>query len=269
MKLEERHRTIIGLINKNKARLLLAMVCMLIIAGTTAAIAYLVKPVFDHIFVEKNVWMLKYIPMVLIFVAFIKSVATYGQAYYMAYVGQVIIRDLRNLLYDHIQDMPLSFFHREKTGVLMSRVTNDVAIIKNMVSDSVTAGINHFFSVIALTGVIFYQDWQMAIIALVVIPVAFYPIVKIGRKVRRVSTGRQEAIGDMSTFLHETFAGNKIVKAFGMENFEKQRFFKKSNTLFKYEMKEVKTKSLSSPIMDILGYTAISIILFYGGVPGY
>ncbi len=264
-RLKPRHQTVVKLILQNRLRLLLAMVCMLVIAGTTAAIAYMVKPVIDQIFVEKDVRMLKILPFVIVLISLMKNLATYGQTYFMQYVGQQIIRDLRNKLYGHIQDMPISFFHKEKTGVLMSRVTNDVAIIKNMVSSSVTGALKDCFSVIGLTCVIFYQDWQMAIIAFFVIPVAFIPVVKIGRRVRMVSTARQEAIADMSAFLHETFAGNKIVKAFGMESHEKKRFFKKAHHLFKMEMKEVRAKALSSPIMDFLGYIAIAVIIFYGG----
>jgi ATP-binding cassette, subfamily B, bacterial MsbA len=264
-RLKPRHQVVIGLIVKNKSRLMAAMLCMLAIAAATASIAYLVKPAIDQIFIEKNVRMLKILPLVIIFISLIKNTANYGQAYNMDYVGQKIILDLRDRLYTHILGMPVSFYHREKTGALMSRVTNDVAIIKGMVSTSVTGALKDCFSVIGLTGVIFYQDWKMAMIAFVVLPVSFMPIIKIGRRVRRVSTGRQEAMADMSAFLHETFSGNKIVKAFGMEAYEKKRFFTKTADLFKIEMKEVRAKAMASPIMDFLGYVAISLIIFYGG----
>ncbi len=263
--LKPRHHTLIGLIKKNKFRLFLAMLCMLVIAGTTSTVAFLVKPVLDDIFVNKNTGMLKLIPIVVIFIYFLKDTATYGQAYFMNYVGQKIIRELRNILYDHIQDLSISFFHKEKTGALMSRVTNDVAIIKSMVSSSVTTVLKDCFTVIGLSGVIFYRDWKMAIIALVFLPIAFFPIIKFGRRVRRVSTGYQETMADMNSFLHETFAGNKIVKAFGMSSYEKERFFKKTNRLFKLEMKAVKAKSLSSPVMDFLGGIGVSLVIFYGG----
>jgi len=238
---------------------------MLVIAGTTSTVAFLVKPVLDDIFVNKNTGMLKLIPIVVILIYFLKDTATYGQAYFMNYVGQKIIRELRNILYDHIQDLSISFFHKEKTGALMSRVTNDVAIIKNMVSSSVTTVLKDCFTVIGLSGVIFYRDWKMAIIALVFLPIAFFPIIKFGRRVRRVSTGYQETMADMNSFLHETFAGNKIVKAFGMSSYEKERFFKKTKKLFKLEMKAVKAKSLSSPVMDFLGGIGVALVIFYGG----
>jgi subfamily B ATP-binding cassette protein MsbA len=147
----------------------------------------------------------------------------------------------------------------------MSRVTNDVNIIKAMVSVAVTGSLRDCFTIIGLTFVIFYQIWQLALIAFIVLPVAFYPILIFGRKVRKVSTGCQEAMADMSSFLHETFAGNKIVKAFGMEPYEKKRFFEKTRRLFKLEMKEVKARSISSPINLFLGGIGVAIIIWYGG----
>ncbi|HSO20136.1 MAG TPA: ABC transporter ATP-binding protein, partial [Desulfosarcina sp.] len=116
-----------------------------------------------------------------------------------------------------------------------------------------------------LTGVIFYQNWRMAILAFFVLPVAFWPIFILGRKVRRVSTGCQEAMADLSAFLHETFAGNKIVKAFGMERHEKRRFFDRTGRLFNLEIKGVKVRALSSPIMEFFGGLGIAFVIWYGG----
>ena len=147
----------------------------------------------------------------------------------------------------------------------MSRVTNDVNIVKNMVSSAVTGSLKDFFTVIGLIFVIFYRDWKMALIALVVLPFAFFPVVMLGRKVRKVTTRTQEAMGDLTSTLHETFAGNKIVKAFGMEGHEKERFFRKTLKLFKFELKTVRLKALSSPLMEFLGGLGIAMVIWYGG----
>ena len=243
----------------------MAMGCMMVMSAGTAAAAYLLKPAIDDVFINQDVRMLKLIPAAIVIVYFFRSVAMYGQEYLMSYVGQNIIRRLRNVLYSRIQDLPLSFFQKEKTGVLMSRVTNDVNIIKAMVSVAVTGSLRDCFTIIGLSFVIFYQIWQLALIAFIVLPVAFYPILIFGRKVRKVSTGCQEAMADMSSFLHETFAGNKIVKAFGMEPYEKKRFFEKTRRLLKLEMKEVKARSISSPINLFLGGIGVAIIIWYGG----
>ncbi len=263
--IKDRHRRLLLLIKDQWFRLLLAMICMLVIAGARSAIPFLIKPVVDDIFINKDVGMLKLIRLAVIAIFLMLGFAIYFQEYHMNYVGQNIIRRLRNLLYDRIQDLPISFFQREKTGVLMSRVTNDVNIIKNMVSSAVTGSLRDFFAVIGLTFVIFYRDWKMALIALVILPLAFFPIVVLGRKVRGVTTHTQEAMGDLTSTLHETFAGNKIIKAFGMESYEKERFFRKTLKLFKLELKGVRFKALASPVMEILGGLGIAIVIWYGG----
>ncbi len=243
----------------------MAMMCMLVMAAATSATAFLVKPVLDDIFFNKNIRMLTLIPVAVVVIYLLRGFGMYGQEYLMSYVGQGIIRRLRNMLYDHIQDLPLSFFHAEKTGVLMSRITNDVNIIKSMVSTAVTSVLRDCFTIIGLTGVIFYRDWKLALYAILILPVAFLPIVQFGRRVRRVSTGCQESMADLSSFLHETFSGNKIVKAFGMEPYEKQRFHEKTFSLFQLEMKAVIARSLSSPIMEFLAGLGIAFIIWYGG----
>ena len=263
--IKPRHVELIKLIKESWFTLFLATVCLLIVAGTTAVSAYLIKPALDDVFINKDARMLKLIPVAVIIVYFLRGLGIYGQEYLMSHVGQNIIRRLRNRLYDHIQDLSLSFFHKEKTGTLMSRITNDVNTIKAMVSSLVTGSVRDCFTIAGLTIVIFTQIWDLALLAFIILPLAFYPIVALGRKVRKVSRKCLEAIADMSSFLHETFAGNKIVKAFGMEAYEKKRFFDKTMLLFKLEMKEVRAKSLSSPIMEFLGGLGIAFVIWYGG----
>ena len=265
LKLKNRHKRLLALIKKNKFRLFLAMACMLVIAVASSATAFLVKPVLDDIFFNKDTTMLKIIPVVVVLIYFLRGLGMYGQDYLMNYVGENVIKDLRNDLYNRIQDLPIAFFHKEQTGVLMSRITNDVNIIKAMVSTAVTGSLKDSFTIVGLTFVIFYRDWKMALFAFIVLPVAFFPVVEFGRRVRRISTGCQEAMADLNSFLHETFAGNKIVKAFGMESYEKKRFFNKTLDLFKLEMKAVIARSLSSPIMEFLGGLGIAFIIWYGG----
>lgn len=263
--IKDRHKRLLFLIKENWLRLFFAMVCMMIIALATSATAFLVKPALDDIFLNKDSRMLTLIPVVIIIIYLLRGIGMYGHAYLMNYVGESVIRRLRNSLYDHIQDLPISFFHKEKTGALMSRITNDVGVIKGMVSTAVTGALKDTFTILGLTIVIFYRDWKMALFAFIVLPIAFIPVVKFGRRVRKISTGCQEMIADLSSFLHETFAGNKIVKTFGMESYEKKRFHEKTLNLFKLEMKAVIAKSLSSPIMEFLGGLGIAFIIWYGG----
>ncbi|MGD9106600.1 MAG: ABC transporter transmembrane domain-containing protein, partial [Desulfobacterales bacterium] len=156
--IKDRYRRLLSLIKDQWFKLFLAMLCMLVMAGSRSAIPFLIKPVVDDIFINKDMGMLKLIPLAVITIFLTLGFAMYFQEYLMNYVGQNIIRRLRNLLYDRIQDLPISFFQREKTGVLMSRVTNDVNIIKNMVSSAVTGSLRDVFVVIGLIFVIFYRD---------------------------------------------------------------------------------------------------------------
>lgn len=264
-KIKDRHKRLLALVKEHRFRLFLAMLCMMVIALATSATAFLVKPALDDIFFNKDSRMLVLIPIVVILIYFLRGLGMYSQDYLMNYVGESIIRQLRDSLYDHIQDLPISFFHKEKTGVLMSRITNDVNVIKTMVSTAVTGSLKDGFTMVGLTIVIFYRDWKMALLAFIVLPIAFIPVVEFGRRVRRISTGCQESMADLNSFLHETFSGNKIVKAFGMESYEKKRFHEKSFNLFKLEMKSVIARSLSSPIMEFLGGLGIAFIIWYGG----
>lgn len=250
---------------ENRSRLIMAMLCSLVVSGTITAIGYLIKPVTDKIFIDKDMTKLVFLPIVVIIVFAIRAVTMYGQDYFMSSVGERIVRRFRDTLFDSIHDLPLSFFHSEHTGRLMSRITNDVSIIKGLVSTAVTSVLRDFFTVIGLTAVIFYQNWRMALVALVVLPVAFYPVVELSRRVRRVSTGLQEAMADLSSFLHESFAGSKIVKAFGMETYEKDQFHSRSKDLYRLEMRAVVVRGLSSPVMEFFGGLGIAFIIWYGG----
>ena len=262
---KERHRRIWRLIMQNRFRLYLAILCSIAIAVSMAAMGYFIEPVIDRIFVDRDVSKLVFLPIMVMAIFFLKGIGMYGYEYFMNYVGENIIRQLRTDLFNHIMDLPMAFFHQERTGRLMSRITNDVGIVKSMVSTAVAGAFRDMFTIIGLTAVIFYRDWKMALVALVILPAAFYPVIELGRRVRRVSTGCQEAMAELSSFLHEAFAGTKIVKAFGMEPHEKKRFNEKIGRLFNLEIKGVIVRSLSSPIMEFLGGVGIAFIIWYGG----
>jgi subfamily B ATP-binding cassette protein MsbA len=260
-----RHKQLLAMLKESWPQLAISMVCGLVISSSTAATAWLIKPVLDDIFIKRDVHLLKLIPVAVVALYMLRSIAMFAEDYLMSYIGQDLIRRLRNRLFEHIQELPLGFFHQERTGALMSRLTNDVNIIKNMVSGAVTGSIKDCLTIIGLIFVIFYQIWQLALIAFVILPIAFLPVVSLGRRVRRISRGCQESMADLNSYLHETFAGTKIVKAFGRENYEKMRFFDRTLELFKLEMKEVIARSLSSPINEILAGVGIAFIIWYGG----
>jgi len=259
------YRSLYQLIKLHWPRMAFATVFMLGVAACTAASAYLIKPVLDEIFIDKNVAMLKILPLVVLAIFLVKSLCAWGQGYLMSYVGNKIVVDLRQQLYDHLQRLSLSFFDRTPTGILMSRITNDVSSIQAAVKECITGMIRDAISVVGLVGVVFYRDWQLAIIAVLILPFAFFPIVKFGQKLRAISTKSLEAMGDISVILHETIGGNRIVKAFGMEDYEKRRFAKENMRSFDYAMKAASVNSLSPPLMEFFGGIGIVAIIWYGG----
>ncbi|MFZ7124660.1 MAG: lipid A export permease/ATP-binding protein MsbA [Desulfobacterales bacterium] len=263
--LKPRHVEILRLVKGHWRLLALAGFCMILNSLSTPAMAYLVKPAVDRIFVTKDAAMLKVIPLAVILVFFVNGVADYGRSFFMNAVGQRIIRELRNMLYNRILDLPLSFFQASKTGILMSRVTNDVNIVKTMVSNAITNSLRDVLKAFWLVGLIFYTDWRLACLSMLIFPAAFFPIFELGRRSRSISTRTQEAMGEMSAFLQETFTGNKIVKAFGMERYEKNRFAEATKRLLDMELKEIVVASISSPLMEFIGGLAIAAVMFYGG----
>jgi len=246
-------------------KFLLAMLCMLAVGATTSALAFLVKPALDEIFLNKNADMLKYIPIAIVLIYLIKGSCSYGQTVLMNFIGQRVVTDLRNDLYNHIQRQSLSFFTKNPTGILMSRITNDVNLIQGAVSEAVTSIFKDSFTLIGLIFVIFYRDWQLAMIATVVFPLTIYPIARFGKKMRKVATGTQVTMGSLTSLLQETISGTRIVKAFGMEDYEGKRFAKENEDLFKLFMKAVSIRAISSPFMEFLGGLGIAVIIFYGG----
>lgn len=248
------------------------MVCMIFVSMCTAAVAFLVKPAIDETFIKKDISMLYLIPLAIILLYLLKGAFDYGQAYLMSYVGQRVVADIRNKLHHHIQSLPLSFLTKTPTGVLMSRITNDVNLMQGAVSNAVTSILKDAFSIVGLVGVVFYRDWKLASFAFLVFPLTIIPIVKFGRRLRKVSTQSQNVMGTLTTLLQETISGNRIVKAFGMEEYENRRFSAENNRLFRTIMKSQKVRAISSPVMEFIGGLGAALVIWYGGycvIKGY
>jgi len=258
-------KTLYGYLRPFMGRLIVAMICMIIVAFATAFSAYLVKPVLDDIFLKKDVVKLMILPGVVIVLYLVKGVAMYGQRYLMAFIGQRIVADVRRDMYFHLQNLDLTFFVKNATGVLISRLINDVNLLRGALSGAVTSLLRDFFTIVGLVFVVFYRNWQLACIAMLVLPVAVYPIVAFGRKFFKFSTRSQETIGDLTMIIHEAISGIRIVKAFSMEAYEKKRFSVENERLFNIYMKIQKVRALSSPVMEMLGGVGIAAIIWIGG----
>jgi len=247
-------------------RIYLAMACMGMVALFSAIIAFLVKPVIDEIFINQDLEKL-YLVSFLIFLAFIiKGFFFFCQAYIMNWVGQTVVNDLRVQLYRHLQTLSLSFFNNQPTGVLTSRITNDIARLRRAVTDAVTGLIMDVATAICLTVYIVYLDWKLALFGILVLPLAGYLLLLFGRRIRSMVKNIQTNMGLLTTILIETFQGTRIVKAFNMEEYENKRMAKISNRILSREIKVVALKTLSTSVMETLGGFSIAGIILYGGI---
>ncbi len=246
-------------------RLALAVLCMAFAAGSTAALAYLMEPVLDQIFLEKDRTLLIVVPIAVIGITLIRGAATYGQAVLMAFVGQRVIADLQSRIFAHILRFDLAFFQDTASGRLVSRLTNDVNMMRNAVSNALTGVVKDTLTLLFLVGVMFEKDWKLALIACVVFPIAIYPITKIGRRMRRVSTSALTELGLFTARLNETFQGARHVKAYNREGFESERTDRLIESVFRLIFKQQRVRAAATPIMETLGGLFIAVLILYGG----
>ena len=245
--------------------LVLALLCMAVMATATALTAWLMKPVVNDVFFAANRDMLWIIGGAVMAAFVIKGLANYAQATLMAYVGLHIVADNQNRLYAHLSRLDLSFFHRNPTGKLISRFTYDINLMRGAVSNVLTSLGKDLLSVVGLVTVMFIQDWPLAAISLFAFPLAVFPIVRLGRRVRAVTADTQEEMGQLTTLLEQTFQGIRVVKAYGMEEYEKGRMGGIIKRIFRLAFRAARIRALSSPIMETLGGAAVAIVIIYGG----
>ncbi|MFA7383650.1 MAG: lipid A export permease/ATP-binding protein MsbA [Desulfurivibrionaceae bacterium] len=249
----------------HKIKIANAIFCMIAGSGLTSAQAYMIKPLLDEIFVNKDRWMLNVIPFALIMLFLLKGFFNYFSNSLLDTLGQTIIRDLRKNIFSHIHSLPISFFHNTPTGELIARVINDSALVQQAVSRALAGVFKDLFQVIGLVCVVVYLNWKLALVGLIFLPLAFLPVAYFGRKFRKLSTTNQQTVAQISNILHETITGHKIVKAFSMERYETKRFSETVDKLFSVIVKDIKNNSLQSPIMELLGGISITAIIWYGG----
>ncbi|MDD3625935.1 MAG: ABC transporter ATP-binding protein, partial [bacterium] len=206
-----------------------------------------------------------FLSSVLVFIFLLKGVLFYIRKYLNFFIGERVILDLRNQLYEHLQSLSLQFFSEFQTGTLMSRITNDIAIIQNSVPIIGNKLIQEPINVVALIFVMFYLDWKLAAISLIVFPLVIYPIAKLGRKMNKATYKAQVKMGDLNAVIQEIISGIRIVKAFGMEKYEVEKFKDINQEFFNQVMKGHRAASLQIPLNEFIGSIAIALTIWYGG----
>lgn len=242
-----------------------AVMGTILVAGSTAASAYLVKPVLDDIFIKKDTTMLQILPFLVILAYFAKGSGAWIQSYFMNFIGQDIVRQIKEILLSRILTFEMEFFNRYRKGELISRITGDVGAIQNAVSSYFVDGIKHGLTIIGLIGVTIYQSPELAFYGLVVMPLALYPISRIARSMRKNSKKLQEKNADLSSKLIEIFNNMELIKVSAGEKIERQQFANQNKELFKLSMKTVRVSELTSPLMETIGAIAIAVVIVIGG----
>ena len=246
-------------------QLVFALICMAIVSGTTALSAYLMEPVVNEVFIAENEDMLWWVSGAVLVTFLAKGLASYGQSLLMAFVGLRIIADNQTRLYRHLIGMDLGFFNSMPAGRLVSRFLVDINHMRVAVSNALTGFGKDMLSLVGLVGVMFVQDWQLALIAFFVFPAAVYPIVRLGKRMRKVTANTQEETGLFSAILDQSFQGIRVVKAYGMEAYETSRVSELVERIFALTIKSARIRATSSPIMETLGGCAVAVVIVYGG----
>lgn len=214
---------------------------------------------------DKTEALLKICLMVLI-AFFLKNIFGYFQSYFMAHVEFGAMKDLRDLVYKYLHQLPMSFFKKERVGNLISRFTNDVSVVQASISTTFLNLIREPLTIIVFLFIAISISWQLTLMALVVLPLSMLIIWWIGVKLRKQSARIQAKMADITSILQETISGVKIVKAFGMEDYENKKFFRETNNYFKMILRIVRARNLSSPLTEFLSVVIGVFIIYYGGV---
>ncbi len=241
------------------------MVCMVGYSATMGILPFVVEKIFDDVFARKDQGALYYLPFVIIAVFAFRGFMNFGQSFLTEYVGLRIITDVRNAINCHLQFLPLSFFQRHPTGTLISRVNNDVGLIRLGLTDAAASLLRDSTSLLALMTVAFLKDWVLATIAFVVFPASVLPILRITRNIKRFTKRGQISIGNLTTVLQESIQGNRVVKAFGMESYEIEKFSQENLRLLKQFIRASRAKAFVNPAMELISSVAIGAVVWYGG----
>ncbi|OJV15082.1 MAG: hypothetical protein BGO27_06560 [Alphaproteobacteria bacterium 33-17] len=250
---------------KYKALIIFSTIAMIFVAIGNGMNAYLIQPMLDKIFINKDMSMLYSITFIVFGLAVMKGFASFFQNYLMKKLGQKIITEMQIDLYDHLINSDLAYINSFSSGKLISRFTIDINTMRNSVSTVLTGIARDFLSLVFLVGVMIYQNWLLSVLALIVFPVTIHPIIRLGKRMRKLATRTQEELGNYTAQLDETFKNIRIIKSYNREDYEISRASKIINGILGLYLKAARTESVSSPIMESFGGIAVALVVWYGG----
>jgi len=249
-----------------KGKLVISTLAMIGVAAMTALSALIIKNVLDDVFIAGDRRMLLLIPAAIIVIYIFKGIFRYVRTYVMSSAGLKMVQDIRNELYEHLHRLSMSFFTETPTGILMSRVTYDVNMMQRAITDALVGVFRDVFTILGLAGVVFYRNTELALISLVGFPLAFYPLVRFGKRMKKASRRSQEQMGALSKLMQERISGAGLIKASGTEDAELDEFKRENEKLVRSFLKIEKVKALSNPVMEFIGAASVSFIIWIGGL---
>ncbi len=239
--------------------------CMVVGAASTALLAKQMEPIIDQIFVARNSDMLMVVALQVFIIFLFKGLSDYGSSVTMTHVGERIVADMRSQLVAHVLKADLSFYHATPSGELISRFTTDVNMLHRVVSRTLTSLGKDSLTLVFLIGLMFYTDWLLASMAFFAFPLAIFPILRIGKRIRKSTGSIQGELAAFTVLLSQVFNGARLIKSYGMQNHECEKSNSLIERIFKLVMKTTRIRSASHPIMELLGGCAIATVIYYGG----
>lgn len=249
-----------------RAMLLIGLAAVGVVAATTGAIAYMMEPIINEIFINKDPGQLYTIPFIIMGIFTVMAVATYGQHYILRAVGVKVTTDLQNDLYRRMVRSDLRYFYQETVGQSISRFLTDAQLMREALATTAVALCKDTLTAAALIAVMFSKDWQMAAVAMVVLPIAALPMTRIGRLARKSSQNIQKTSGTLASFLSDTLAGVRQVKAYGREDYESDRAKTALDDRQKTMLKNLRDRALISPVIELVAGVAIAAAVLFGGL---
>ncbi len=245
-------------------RIVFSILSMGAVAASTGAVAFLVQPALDEIFINKDKQALMTIPFLVVLVFAVKGFFEVMQTYQMQFCALKVLEELRNELFAKMVRLPMTFFEQSRVGMLMSRIINDVNLIRNSIPEIIML-VRHVLTMVGLIFVAFYRDAYLASLAMFVLPVALFPVVYFGKKLRKLARRNQAKIADISTLLQEIFSSVRVVKAFAMEKREAETFRGHNQKLVRIAIRGMLYSAVSSPVMEFIGALGMGVVIWYGG----
>ena len=260
------YRRLLCYLKPYRSRFALAMLAMVVYGSTDGLVPIILKKILDDIFGARDENILWFLVIGIVIFAIVRAVFGFFQKYLTASIGLDIVKDLRNDISAKLLSLSASFFQRNSSGALLSRMTNDTLLVRQALTDAVAAMLRDTVRVIALLAAAFYLDPILALVAFIGFPICLIPIIKFGKRVRRHSRDGQHRLGDLTSILHEMTIGHRVVQAFSMEKFEKDRFKAENSRLTDAIRRAEKYSALSSPTNELIASVAIALIIVYGGL---